>query len=122
MLEKNWRDLIKPKALDVDKETFLFNTKLQITQASANIEKQRAILTEDDEIVSLRQTIRKGYQVKYDNGAGPLIDLLNATQKEVLQRRLEAYLGRFRWRNTGYYEVLNDDDLVIRKAIEELKK
>jgi len=66
----------------VQEETFLFNTKLQITQASANIEKQRAILAEDEEIVSLRKTIREGYQLRYNTGISPLLDLLNATEKE----------------------------------------
>jgi carboxyl-terminal processing protease len=46
---------------------------------------------------------------------------LTATQKEALQKRLEAYLGRFRWRNSGYFQVLNSDDAVINKAIERLK-
>src|SRR5205814_1225264 len=57
------------KKIDVQEETFLFNTKFQMAQSSANIEKQKAILAEDDEIVSLRQTIREGYQLKYNNGA-----------------------------------------------------
>ena len=47
---------------------------------------------------------------------------LTDKQKESLQKRLEAYLGRFRWRNTGYYQVLNSEDTVISKALEELKK
>jgi outer membrane protein TolC len=68
--------------IDVQEETFLFNTKLQMTQTSANIEKQQAILVDDDEMVSLRQTIREGYQLKYDTGVGPLHDLLNAVEKE----------------------------------------
>ena len=61
-----------------------------MTQASANIEKQKAILSEDEEIVSLRKTIREGYQVKYNTGAGPLIDLLNATEKESEARAQKA--------------------------------
>jgi outer membrane protein TolC len=68
--------------INVQEETFLFNVNLQMAQTSADIEKQKAILAEDDEIVTLRQTIRQGYQLKYDTGAGPLIDLLNATEKE----------------------------------------
>jgi carboxyl-terminal processing protease len=48
--------------------------------------------------------------------------ILSAKQKETLQKRLEAYLARFRWRNTGLYQVLNSDDPVIKKAMEELKK
>jgi outer membrane protein TolC len=76
--------------INVQEATFLFNTNFQLTQTSANINTQKAILADDDEIISLRQTIRKGYQVKYDNGAGPLIDLLNATQKEGEARAQKA--------------------------------
>ncbi|MEI9945018.1 MAG: S41 family peptidase [Chitinophagaceae bacterium] len=52
------------------------------------------------------------------------IDLnnLSANQKASLQRRLEAYLARFRWRNNGYYQVLNADDAVVKKAMEEIQK
>jgi len=74
----------------VQEETFLFNTKLQMTQKTADIERQNGILKDDDEIVKLRQTIREGYQLKYDTGAGPLIDLLNATEKEGNARTEKA--------------------------------
>jgi carboxyl-terminal processing protease len=47
---------------------------------------------------------------------------LSVTQKETLQRRMEASLARFRWRNTGFYQVLNNDDPVVKKALEELRK
>ena len=76
--------------INVQEETFLFNTKFKMTQIESGIDRQRAILAADDEIVSLREAIRKGYQVKYDNGAGPLIDLLNATQKEGEARTQQA--------------------------------
>jgi len=74
----------------VQEETFLFNTKLQMSQKRADIERQTAILKDDDEIVKLRQSIREGYQLKYDTGAGPLIDLLNATEKEGNARTEKA--------------------------------
>jgi outer membrane protein TolC len=76
--------------IDVQEETFLFNTKMQMTQASANIEKQKAILDDDDEIVNLSKTIREGYQLKYDTGVGPLHDLLNAIEKENDARAQKA--------------------------------
>lgn len=76
--------------IDIQQETFLFNTKLQLTQTSANIEKQQAILAEDNEIVALSQTIREGYQLKYDTGVGPLHDLLNAIEKENDARAQKA--------------------------------
>ena len=76
--------------INLQEETFLFNTKLQATQASANVEKQKAILTGDDEIVSLRKSIRESYQVKYQTGTGSLMDLLNATEKESEARSQKA--------------------------------
>jgi outer membrane protein TolC len=68
--------------VDVQEETFRFNTNLQLSQSSANIEKQKALLAEDEEIVSLRKIIRDSYQLKYDAGTSPLMDLLSATDKE----------------------------------------
>ncbi len=50
------------------------------------------------------------------------LNIVNAQQKESLQKRLEAYLARFRWRNSGYYQVLNKEDSVVIKALEQLKK
>ena len=76
--------------INVQEQTFLFNTRLQLTQASANIEKQKAILSEDEEIVNLRKTIREGYQEKYNTGTSPLFDFLNASQKENDSRALKA--------------------------------
>jgi carboxyl-terminal processing protease len=51
------------------------------------------------------------------------VDLNNLSdkQKQSLQKRLEASLARFRWRNSGMYQVLNDDDAVVAKALEEMK-
>ena len=47
---------------------------------------------------------------------------VSASQKEILQNRLQANLARFRWRNYGYFQVLNHDDTVIKKALAEIKK
>jgi carboxyl-terminal processing protease len=46
---------------------------------------------------------------------------LTDKQRGSLQMRLQAYLGRFKWRNSGYYQVLNSDDAAIKKAIERFK-
>jgi len=76
--------------INVQEETFLFNTRLQLTQTTANIEKQKAVLAQDEEIVNLRKIIREGYQLKYNTGAGPLFDLLTATEKESEARAQKA--------------------------------
>lgn len=39
-------------------------------------------------------------------------------EKELIQQRLKALLARFKWRNSGYYQVLNSEDPAVKKAIE----
>lgn len=79
--------------LDVQRQTFMYQTTLQLSQTDANIQKQEAVLAKDEEIVRLRGKIREGYQVKYENGVSPLMDLLEAAERESLaksQRSLHA--------------------------------
>jgi outer membrane protein TolC len=63
-------------------EAFLFNTGIQLAQQSSDIEKQRDILVKDREIVALRASIKKAYEVKYQNGMSTMNDLLRATSNE----------------------------------------
>lgn len=51
------------------------------------------------------------------------IDLSNVplADKDYLQKRIKAQLARYKWRAQGYYEVLNNEDPAIRKALEIVK-
>ncbi len=50
------------------------------------------------------------------------VGAVSVLQKAAIKERLYAYLGRFRWRSNGYYLVLNQDDAMIRKAVEVIEK
>jgi carboxyl-terminal processing protease len=50
------------------------------------------------------------------------LKMVTVKDKEALQKRLKAYLARFKWRNAGLYQVLNSDDPVILKAMETISK
>lgn len=63
-------------------ETFQFTNNLQLKQSASDIEKQKAIMDKDDEIVLLKGNIKKSYQLKYDNGMCTMNDLINAMSKE----------------------------------------
>ena len=68
------------------------------------------------------------------NGADILNNIINAApdslrlkmisvqEKALLQQRLKASLARYKWRESGFYQVLNNEDIVIKKAIEQLAK
>ena len=75
-------DRIQSDMINIQQETFVFNNTLQLKQASDEIEKHQAILSKDNEIVMLKENITKSYQVKYNNGAGSMNDLLNSLNKE----------------------------------------
>jgi len=46
----------------------------------------------------------------------------SARDKDLLLFRIKALLARLIWRSDGYFEVSNDHDIVIRKALEEINK
>jgi len=75
-------DFVKAEKVKNQKETFLFNNNLQLTQTSSEIEKQKAIIVNDEEIVKLKAEITKSYQTRYNNGMCTMNDLINATNRE----------------------------------------
>jgi outer membrane protein TolC len=68
--------------INIQQETFLFNTNLQLVQQQYDIEKQKNILRRDEDIVLLKSNIKKGYELKYKNGLCTMNDLLLATNGE----------------------------------------
>ena len=83
-------DYIKTERILNQQETFTFGNKLQLTQAASEIEKQRQIIENDDEIVKLKGDITKSYQVRFDNGMCTMNDLINAMNKESEARANQA--------------------------------
>lgn len=75
-------DKLQLDKINVQQETFAFNSNLQLRQSNNEIEKQKLILKNDDEIVSLKANIKKSYQIKYDNGMCSMTDLIDSVSKE----------------------------------------
>jgi len=84
-LEKIQKDRINNQ-----QESFLFTNNLQLKQAESDIEKQKAILAKDEEIVLLKEKIKKAYQLKKDNDISPMNDLIAAMNKESEARSNKA--------------------------------
>ncbi|GAB3432647.1 S41 family peptidase [Niabella aquatica] len=47
---------------------------------------------------------------------------LPAFEKQRVEDRMEAQLARFKWRDSGFYQVMNTKDPVVIAALKELKK
>jgi len=75
-------DKIQLDKISNQRESFLFTSNLQLKQASTDIEKQKAVISRDEEIVSLKSNIKNSYQLRYENGMCSMNDLINSISKE----------------------------------------
>lgn len=70
--------------LDHDRETFLFNTNLTISQDNAEISKLQQLIVKDYDLVSMRESVANTTKTQLDNGiatANDYIDNLNAADQ-----------------------------------------
>ena len=75
------------KRLETQRETLLYNIRLQSTQERAAIEQMEEVMRYDDEIIRLRSTIRKRTEAQVTNGEGSVNDLLRDINAEDRARR-----------------------------------
>lgn len=87
--KKNDRSLIRVGKLKVDsqQETFLLNTSLELEQISGQIQRFKQLMQKDNEIVRLRESIKRSSEIKYENGACTMSDLLNDINAENMARQ-----------------------------------
>ena len=70
------------KALDVQRETFVFNNKMQRDRQAAEVERMRQAQQKDDEIVALRSSIRRTAESQRENGVIDTPTLLQRMAEE----------------------------------------
>ena len=64
------------RALDSERETFLYNLNVQLPQQQNEIKKYRPTLQDDNEIIRLRKQIKEAAEAKVKNGTLTVSDLL----------------------------------------------
>ena len=91
--------------IDSRRETFLFNNSLQQVQQHVAIDKMRKVMTDDDEIIRLRTSVRRSSEAKYANGTITVNDLLRDITTES-QALLNKSLHELEWLK-NIYELKN---------------
>ena len=79
------------KSIETQRETFLFNANLDITQKDNNIDNYLDQLKYDDEIISLRNSVKQASEAKMANGTISGTDLtrdINAEQMAIQDKIL----------------------------------
>jgi outer membrane protein TolC len=78
---------INKKSLDIQKETFLFNTKIAQQQQDAGIEKYKGLIQKDDAIIALRASVKKAANAQLENGVLSAHDYINEVNAEDQARQ-----------------------------------
>lgn len=75
------------KSIDVMQNTFLFNTKLSMSQQYSDMQKYEDLIRTDDEIIALRESVKKTSFVQLENGVINTNDYLKEVNEEDQARQ-----------------------------------
>jgi outer membrane protein TolC len=75
------------QSVDLQKEVFLYNSNLAGIQQNNEIAKIRELISRDDEIIALRQNIRKSSEAKVGSGTLSVSELIRDIQAEDMARQ-----------------------------------
>lgn len=73
---------LQKQSVNTQKETFLYNLKVQIPQQQLEIEKYKKTMLDDDEIIRHQTLIREAAEVKVENGTLTVSDLMKEINAE----------------------------------------
>ena len=93
--------------VNVQQETFVFNTNLQLTQARQEIQKAKELMQTDDEIIALRQRVKTAGESKYANGVYTVNDLIKDVNAENQARQAKILHEIQYLMNIYYYSVVS---------------
>jgi outer membrane protein TolC len=72
--------------LDLQKETFLFNTRLTLTQQNEEASKYQALLDQDQQIIDLRASVKNAAFAQLKNGVSTPHDYITRVNAESMAR------------------------------------
>ena len=76
--------------VDTQRELFLYNIRLAESRENKDIKRIRDLMKSDDEIIALRENIRKAAEAKVSSGTMTVTDLLQEISREDIARHTKA--------------------------------
>ena len=86
---KNRQNLLNTNrnAIEIQRETFLFNTSLNQSSKENEIDKYREMLKSDEEIIALRNSVKRATEAKVANGTASATDLMRDITAEQMAKQ-----------------------------------
>jgi outer membrane protein TolC len=81
---------VNKRAVDLQKEIFVFNSDVKTKQEINEIEKLQTVIGNDDEIIQLRQNIKRSANVKLENGTITVSDLIREINAENQAKQMKS--------------------------------
>jgi outer membrane protein TolC len=81
---------INKNAVETQRELFMYNIRLTESRQNADIKRIRDLMKQDDEIIVLRENIRKSAEAKLANGTGTVTELMREIMQEDMARQTKA--------------------------------
>lgn len=97
---------INQSLINTQKEVFVFNTNLQLTQLQGELEKIDQLMKSDKEIIALRERIKLAASVQLENGTSTAVEFLSLANAED-QARQNLELHRIQHLMTQYNHELS---------------
>lgn len=97
---------IDRRNIENQRDVFLFNTNLEVLKEQSEIQKWKETLSQDDAIISLRESIRRSAEAKVANGTMSVLDYMrevNAAQQSKQAKiihEVELLMSVYSLRNT----------------------
>jgi len=98
---------INQDVLDVQKETFLLNTRMVLSQQNSELQKFNELITTDKDIIRLREKIKQTSASQLENGTITSIDYLTYVNAEdqarqnMLLHQVQLLLAQFNYQTTS---------------------
>ncbi len=98
---------INKEYLEIDKETFIYNTRLSMSQQNGELVKYAALLQKDETVISLRTAVAKAAKAQLENGVVTVHDYISKVNEEDQARQtkilhsVQLVQAQYQYKNTS---------------------
>ncbi|ANH84125.1 transporter [Niabella ginsenosidivorans] len=81
--------ILNQRSVDTDRETFLLNTRLDLTQQDEQVKKFTELIQQDEEAIALRAAVTRSAEAQLNNGVITIHEYIQKVNAEHLARQNE---------------------------------
>ena len=98
---------LNKEAVDVDKETFIYNTNLTLSKQGQDLIKYSSLIRQDETIISLRSSVANAAKAQLENGVVTVHDYIAKSNEENLAKQskilhsIQLIQAQYQYKNTS---------------------